>query len=368
MARRLLGSALPNNGLVLLAASLWLVWPAAVLAQTATAPGKSVANAVANLVQGRILISGKAAYLAVRVNVVSGQGQGEPGNALQLAIDAAPLFELSGPDAPEDGADKRLFYPYRIAAGARCGGSGMNQQMMGTNFLLRKGQEFIDLSYLVAGTDMEKFSSTNSAYVTARLPDDELQKLRDCARTIQAGIEARPYSAIELRSKSGLLYAVPSSTRKRSQFEYGLGDAPDLSLISIKPNVNLGVLADDFSVELQSVWVVHCDYEGPHIELDNWKQALSAPKPLRRLPDNPADKLLGSLRFAVDLSGITPPRFPAYTETELRRAIKAHWGEKGLASAAEAKPCAPAERGHRVLVRWRGQVVQEIDVNQPLGC
>ncbi|MFM9880287.1 MAG: hypothetical protein ACKVOO_07750 [Burkholderiaceae bacterium] len=355
-------------GLAFSLAMLVCAWPVVALAQTAVTSNVARANAVASLVQGRIVVQGKAAYLAAGVRAVNAQAQPGAGVAWQLSIDAAPLFELAGPDAPEYDADKRPFYPYRIAAGARCGGNGLNQQMMGTNFLLRKGQEFIDLSHMLAGSDLAVFSNIGSAYVTARISDGDMQQLRACARSIQAGIDALPYEKIELRSQDALLYTLPRSTSKRSQFEYGLGDAQNLGWLALTPNAKLGAAAQDFTLEAQSVWVMHCDYEGPHIELDNWKQALSAPKAQRLMPDKPADKLLGGLRFAVDLGNITAPQFPAYTPTELRRAIKAHWGEKGLASVAEAKPCAPAERGHRLVLRWRGEVVHEIDVFQPLGC
>ena len=104
--------------------------------------------------------------------------------------------------------------------------------------------------------------------------------------------------------------------------------------------------------------MIHCDYEGPHIELDNWMQGLSEPKELRRE---------GDVFYVEERLNQEMPKFPSYTQTELRQALGSVSGNS-LASEESAKTCAPALRGYRFNIKYGSELVQQISVNIPLGC
>lgn len=172
-----------------------------------------------------------------------------------------------------------------------------------------------------------------------------------------AGNAPRPYSRIQAWAGSALLTEAGSTAGKVTTFEYDLDAHATLSHIVVRPTPGV---SGPFSIEARAVTVMRCDYEGPHLELDDWKQGLSAPRALRRRGE----------RFIVDagILSMPMPAFPPYASRELKRAIRDAYGEPGFARADEAQACAPFLRGHRFTVRHRGAVVHTLLIYQPGGC
>ena len=130
-----------------------------------------------------------------------------------------------------------------------------------------------------------------------------------------------------------------------------------LAYVEIEPRD--GPVAD-YGVELRSVSIMQCDYEGPHIELLDWKRGLSEPLRLPRQGN----------RFLLPPGALdeTLPPFPAFQHDELRRAIARHWGETGLAPEEQAAPCAPFLGARLLTVRRHGDIVHEVLLSYPGGC
>ncbi|MDD2990980.1 MAG: hypothetical protein PHI64_18745 [Zoogloea sp.] len=173
---------------------------------------------------------------------------------------------------------------------------------------------------------------------------------------LQAGDPPRPFSRIQAWAGTSLL-AEAHGNSAVTAYEYDLDAPAAVSHIVVKPTRGV---SGPFSIEARAVTVMRCDYEGPHLELDSWKQGLSAPRPLRRQGQ----------RFLVDagILSMPMPAFPHYTSRELRRAIRDAYGETGLASTDETQTCAPFLRGHRFTVRHQGAVVHTLLIYQPGGC
>ena len=174
---------------------------------------------------------------------------------------------------------------------------------------------------------------------------------------LQAGDTQRPFSRIQAWAGSTLLAEADGSAGAVTAYEYDLDARATVSHFVVRPAPGV---TGPFSIEARAVTVMRCDYEGPHLELDGWKQGLSASRPLRRQGQ----------RFVVDAAilAMPMPAFPQYTSRELRRAIRDAYGETGLASADETRTCAPFLRGHRFTVRHRGAVVHTLLIYQPGGC
>lgn len=172
-----------------------------------------------------------------------------------------------------------------------------------------------------------------------------------------AGGAPQPFSRIQAWAGDGLLAESDGSGGKVTAYEYDLDTRTPLSHIVVQaaPGVS-----GPFSVEARAVAVMRCEYEGPHLELDSWKQGLSSPRLLRQR----------GKRFIIDdsIRTMPMPAFPQYTSRELRRAIKDAYGETGFADADETRTCAPFLRGHRFTVRHRGAVVHTLLIYQPGGC
>ena len=175
--------------------------------------------------------------------------------------------------------------------------------------------------------------------------------------TLRAGDTQQPFSRIEAWAGSTLLAEANGSAGAVTAYEYDLDARATVSHIVVKPTRGV---SGPFSIEARAVTVMRCDYEGPHLELDGWKQGLSASRPLRRQGQ----------RFMVDagILAMPMPAFPHYTSRELRRAIRDFYGETGLASTDETRTCAPFLRGHRFTVRHQGAVVHTLLIYQPGGC
>lgn len=135
-----------------------------------------------------------------------------------------------------------------------------------------------------------------------------------------------------------------------------MGDYRPVTHITVTPKARK---SQPFSVQVQGVSVMNCDYEGPQIELDSWKLGLTPARALRRKGN--------TFQVAADMLTLMPP-FPAYTQEELRLAIGKQLGTSEMSSIEDAKPCKPLLRGHRFTVKYGPETVQELSVYTPGGC
>lgn len=259
-------------------------------------------------------------------------------------VEGDPLYQLAYSD-PHDFQRSHL----RLAPHARCGAAGAPSQFNITQPWVLQGQRFVAI-----GQDPVSGQSALSLPVDAKV----LAVLRECAYAMASQTRAMPFETIEFFAGEQQVLSVRRTAHKRLVYERDLFPDNPLSHIQITPKPGR---RQPFSVEARAIFVMHCDYEGPHIELDNWKRAMSASVSLPRQ----------NQVFTIGSKVLNPPRprFPRYTQTELRRAIHQSRGqEPGLASVEEAAPCAPFLRGHRFVIRYGSRVVQEISILNPGGC
>jgi hypothetical protein len=315
----------------------------------AEAPNNVVADRIANFVQGRLIAQGGAIYYAAKVNGrVNNRGE------LTLETEVDPLYAIEliqGPYGADGGVS---YYDVSIPTNAKCGALGLPTKLASTDISVRKGNQFINLRDALPVSDLPSFSSS---YRPFNISEKDLAMVRACARSVSAKVAAMPFGGIQVYAGESLLTEVIRTTERSTSYERDLGDDNPITHISITPKAGM---TEPYSVEVQAVSVMHCDYEGPHIELDNWKQGFSTAKAFRQK---------GNI-FYVDASTLdsTLPTFPPYTQKELRQAIRKHFGEVGMSSIKEAEPCAPFLRGHRFRIKYGSDAVQDISVYTPGGC
>jgi hypothetical protein len=305
---------------------------------------------IARFVQGRLITADSIVYRAASVT-----GAIDTAGKLYLSIDADPLYRME----TSGGSESKAYGLYldAIAANAKCGEVEAPRDIEGTDFGVREGSEFVRLSDAIRKVAPE-LTPFESSFPMVKPNAAHLEKIRTCARTYSAKAAALPFDSIQVYSRNVVLTGVGRTVKASSVFEHGMGEETPVTRVVVTPKK--GHTAADFSVEVRGVWVRQCDYEGPHLELDPWKEGLSAARTLRGRK--------GVYQVTARTFDTKPPKFPKYTQAELRRAIGSHFGEQRIATAEEAKPCSPALRGHRFIVKHRSKVVHEISMYEHSGC
>lgn len=311
---------------------------------------------IAAFIQGKLIATVNGVFFAEKVKGAIG-AMGE----LTLQAEVDPLYEVSSTQGPYREDSSVDYWSLAIAADAQCGPSTLPTEINGTDLSVQVDGRFINLHEAIEGSvsNPPEFSASNRPLV---MSETDFARARKCKDTVAKRLNALPYESIQVFAGQTLLTEVRRSLDKLTTYEFDLGADAQVTHVSVKPKAGG---AHKFSVSVQAVSVMRCDYEGPHIELDEWKQGLSAAKTLRSkanvfFMDTPAAP-------SGDDQVVSPP-FPAYTQQELRKAINAHWGKKGLSSRAEAEPCGAFLRGYRFRINDGTSVVHEINVYYPGGC
>lgn len=323
----------------------------AYLSGPAEAASNPIADRIASFVQGRFIVDGSAIYYAVKV-----KGEIEANGELTLEMEVDPLFLAESTQGPYRADSTVDYWSLAILPNAECGAPGLPTRLTTTDISVRMGDRFINLRDALQNSiaALPPFNASNRPLT---LSEKDFARVRACAKTVATKVNAMPFEKMQVYAGETLLTEVRRTIEKSMIYEYELGEDSPVTHISITPKAGK---TEAFSVEVQAVSIMYCDYEGPHIELDNWKQGLSTAKTLHQK---------GHV-FYVESSMLdsTLPTFPSYTQKELRQAIRKHFGEEGMSSIKEAKPCAPFLRGHRFRVKYGPDVVQEISVYAPGGC
>jgi hypothetical protein len=337
-----------RNGLAALSAAVCsTAWLPATAADTA--PSAPTPQAVATSLEGRLIVAGMTFYRIARVESIDdAEGSGT------LHAEGDPLFpvEYLKPETNENG---RISYEVGPPDDAKCGVTGMGTRIDTRDFAVFHQGRFVPPAEAFGG---DSFRSPDMP--SGRVTPAVLQKLEACGKKLAKIGDAMPFRRIGLYAHGQLVTEVARTLSSSAFFEEFPGDdeIAKMSHVAITPKD--GRSLDDFEVEVRLVSVMHCDYEGPHIELDEWKHGESPAMRLKRSEDR--------FVIGVDVLAAPMPAFPAYTETELRQAVARHFGEDGLATEAEYTPCAPYLRGYEFTVRYRARPVQEIFVANAGGC
>jgi hypothetical protein len=317
--------------------------------EAASKPVADIADRIASFVQGQIILSGSAIYYAAKV-----KGEIAANGELTLEMEVDPLFLTESNQGPYRADNTVDYWDLSLLPNAECGPPSLPTRITSTDISVKSGGRFYNLrdALDVLNTALPPFQASNRPLT---LSEKDSARVRGCAQTVATKVDAMPFDAIQVHAGETLLAEVHRTIAKSKYYEFG-GDNP-VTHISITPKAGR---IESFSVEVQAASVMHCDYEGHHIELDNWKHGFSTATILRQE---------GQV-FSVE-SGMLdskPATFPSYTQTELRRAIRKHHGGEGIASIKEAKLCAPSLRGHRFTIKYGKKTVQEISVYTPGSC
>jgi hypothetical protein len=326
---------------------------------SSSAPAASASKAdlseIQHLLDDKLIVGGATFY---RIAAVRGIDDTE--GALTLHADVDPLFAARYSGNP-DGTDAagRLYYDVTFDSTLPCGAAALGTTVDTPDFLVFDGKEFVTPREFVASNLPGRKVNAWERPIN-RMAAGDLQRLQTCAREVRTRVDAQPYSRIALYAADAKpVFEIRRTTSPESNYEEGLGEdtIAQLAYLELTPR---GVPIEDFSVEVQAVSTMHCDYEGPHLELGGWQQGLSKPFRLQREGNR---FLLGPAAFSGEL-----PEFPAYTHDELRRAIAQHLGGEGLATEEEAAPCAPFLGGYKLIVRRKSAVVHQVFLAYPGGC
>jgi hypothetical protein len=345
--------------------SLWLIGLAALpgapalAATSGGAPPIAATQAdfrdVARVLDGKLIIGGATFYRIAAVRSVD-----ETDGLLALHADVDPLFD-AGYSGNPDGRDERgrLYYDVTLAPDAVCGAAGAGTVLDTWDFLVLDGTEFVTPREYLEQALPGRTVVAGERPIN-RLAPALLARVQACAQEMRERADAMPFARLALHAGGEVpLLEIRRTASRESTYEEGLGEESiaGLAYLEVEPR---GAAIHEFEVEIRAMSVMHCDYEGPHLELDEWKRGQSEPRRLTRTGNR---FLLGPAVLAADT-----PAFPAYTRDELRRAIAAHLGTPGLASEEEAAPCAPFLRGYEITIRRASQVVYRIQLNHPGGC
>lgn len=319
-------------------------------AASGTTSATSELKAVAKSLNGKLIIAGATFY---RVSHVQSIDESEAGTTLHAEGD--PLFEAEYSGNPDGNDDGRLYYDVRLSSKATCGVPGASTSVHTSNFLIFHHGQFVTL-----GEAFKDAQIQSSDRPINRVTPAILKRLTKCAKQMAEIADAMPFRKIGIYAGSQLITEVARTFTSSSTYEEGPGEEliAKMSHVLISPR-NARAL-DDFDVQVRAVSVMHCDYEGPHLELDGWKQGVGPAIGLERKGQR--------FRIGSDVLASKTPPFPAYTRTALRQAIAQQFGNTGLATKEEAKPCAPFLRGYRFYVRYRSKIVQEIFLAYAGGC
>jgi hypothetical protein len=318
-------------------------------ASTHAADSQKLAGRIASFVEGRLIVVNDIAYRAADV-----KGTVDTTGKLHLTVDADPLYYLQ-PIA--EGSSEAGRLKYTIPAHAKCGQPEVSREIASTGFSLRQGNSFVGLENTLRTANIA-MPEMDSGHRLLELSASDVQKMRTCARAVEAHARTQPFHAVRLHARETVLNEVRRTATAKSVFELGHEHETSLTHLVVVPKK--GYSAADFSITVSAVSVMHCSDAHMGMELDKWKQGVSPEKALSRKGEvfQIGERTLQS----------EAPAFPKFTRTELRRAMKVQRGEKGLASQADAKLCAPALQGHRFFVKHKGEVVHEVSVRYASGC
>lgn len=315
-----------------------------------TASGAAKLKAVAASIDGRLIIAGTTFYRVSRVHSID-----DSEGTATLHAEGDPLLEGKYSNSPDGNQDGRLYYDVSVAEKATCGVPGASTSVNTSNFLIFHKGQFVTLAD--AFKDVPIRSSDRPIN---RVPSAVLARVETCAKQMASLADAMPFRSIGIYAGEQLITEVARTFTSASTHEESPGDDLISKMSHVTVSTKDGKALEDFEVRVRAVSVMHCDYEGPHLELDGWKKGLG---PEIRLERQGQKFLIGA-----DVLAEKMPSFPAYTGTELRQAIARQFGNTGMATKEEAKPCAPMLRGYRFTIRYRSRVVQEIIVAYAGGC
>jgi len=115
---------------------------------------------------------------------------------------------------------------------------------------------------------------------------------------------------------------------------------------------------DGIVIERQSVTIMACSNEGPHVELYDWKQGVTPWKPLTRRRPPTADETAAEFLVSDDPFA-DKAAFPAYTPAELN---------KNKPSDYPIESCSPSVGIVRFRVRFGTETLQTIEIRPAMGC
>jgi hypothetical protein len=292
---------------------------------------------ITRFLQGKLIEHQQAVYFVRQANAdYQGYDVSKP---MSFNLDVTPLYPMSASSGPS--ADMVL------APDAPCGGKDLASRIDDNAFRVQKDKQFVALAqaFGAAFPDAPQWTGYDDLKPQRVSPAD-LQKLNACAKAIQDGWDSGPIESIAF----GGIKIAPSLSRSWTVPGGGEHGA-DLSLsVTLKKGSKV-----DLSAQAQRVSLMVCD----GLVLEGWKRGLSAPWKLRGevLPDN------AWVYFNTDESlvqSVDSPSFPAFTQTELLRAIHAEQGLAGLAPESATKACSPTIAGYQYTLRNGTQTVQTI--------
>ena len=333
-----------------LATSLLAAFTCSVAAAAGTAPAAAKLKAVANSINGRLIIAGTTFYRVSRVQSID-----DSEGTATLHAEGDPLMEAKYSTSPDGNQGGRLYYDVGFADKATCGVPGASTSVSTSDFLIFHEGQFVTLAEAFKDVPIRSTDRPVNRVTSAMLA-----RLETCAKQMAALADAMPFRSIGVYAGDQLITEVARTFTSASTHEESPGDELISKMSHVTVSTKDGKALEDFDVRVRAVSVMHCDYEGPHLELDGWKQGLG---PEIRLEREGQRFLIGA-----DVLASKMPAFPAYTGIELRRAIAQQFGNPGLATKEEAKPCAPMLRGYRFTIRYRSRLVQEIAVSYAGGC
>ena len=294
---------------------------------------------VASFLEGKLIAHDDAVYYVRRARA-GYLGRGE-GNEIAFNLDVTPLYRIAralGGDALRDTV---------IAPGAECGASDLPGEVNDAQLRAQQDNGFFDLgavfkSAFPASPGMVTYGDNTPLRFSA----GDMRQIESCAKAINEAWESGAIKTLRIGAKE-----IPPSLQ-RSWSVPGDGEhGPELAVsLEMAPGQKT-----DFFVEAQSVSAMQCK-EGV---LHRWKRSLS-----------PAWRLRGQLHEEIALGyfyadedtvqAVDSPKFPAYTQDELRRAIHVELEREGMASEADAKACAPAIIGYQYTVRNPSDIVKTV--------
>lgn len=309
------------------------------IAQT-TAPAKIAAY----LASHRIIYQNGVVYYLSSASaglLAPFQPRDEP--SLHLSLIAIPLFQSTMPAGP---LSKQNGNAVTLAPGAACGlDEGRAHTLDSPLFYIQAGDGFTNLQdALLPGIPvLPKFDSYRNT-LTASAQD--MKKIQDCARHVAGVLDSVPYSSVSYALHGGGEVVVPASMAQQ-----WVNEAPGwVNQIYVRDK---GSNWHGYSAQAYTVSAMQC---GGKV-LTKWKHWQSPELTLGK--DNTLFRADSALLLA------NAREFPAYTEAELRRAIRAEQEKEGMASAAEARTCLPAVIGERFEILHQGTTMQRFSIDLP---
>lgn len=316
---------------------------------------KNISKNISKYLEGQLIIGGATFYRVSRVlNLTEQEGM------VTLHAEVDPLMPAQYSGNPDGMEGKRPYYDVGLESQATCGISGLATTLQTSDFLVfdKKTKTFIPLKELFPEMPWRSWDRPFN-----RVTENILHKIQQCSKKIATAADAMPFQKISVYADKKRITEVARTSELSYTYEEDLGESviSHITHFTIVPRKHLDI--NDFEIRMRAVSVMQCDYEGPHVELDRWKQGLG----------NEIILLRKNNQFILNASDLQPattplPKFPAYTKTELRRAIAQHFGNPGLASTKEAQPCQPFLRGYRFYVYYQSALVQEVFLTFPGGC